>query len=385
MASNKAEQIAVLHIPHSSRYVPAEERQAILLDDAGLNRELLRMTDAYTDELFPVTPVEAGRVVFPLSRLVCDVERFPSDENEPMAGRGMGVIYTRTSMGDVFRAQPDAVHRQTILDRWYWPHHSTLERLVSDVVTRSGFRNRYKALVELGFNPAGFLNEESPLIGDEEALAFVISKNLVRRHLTTSQRAMVAADLTTLKHGQRKSDTSNDVSQADAAKMTKTSLPTVQRAAKVKAASLELAAKVRAGDLTVSGALAQIEPDKRAAPATNGHSDPGTTTNRHDISEDRLASDQLDNRRRHDASTTPRVQSPLETNDNSDESEIAPPEVIAENILYAIARVNENARVFNKLLKVSVLDREAVARINTAIDGMIKKWRSIQSTLEKES
>jgi ParB-like chromosome segregation protein Spo0J len=248
-------------------------------------------------------------------------------------------------------------------------------------------RNRYKALVELGFNPAGFLNEESPLIGDEEALAFVISKNLVRRHLTTSQRAMVAADLTTLKHGQRKSDTSNDVSQADAAKLTKTSLPTVQRAAKVKAASPELAAKVRAGDLTVSGALAQIEPDKRAAPATNGHSDPGTTTNRHDISEDRLASDQLDNRRRHNASTTPRDRSPLETNDNSqsgDDGDIAPPEQIAENISYIIKRIDENARAVGKILKASALDREAVARINTAIDGMIKKWRSIQSTLEKK-
>jgi N-formylglutamate deformylase len=58
-------QTVVLHIPHSSRNVPAEERQAICLDDAELNNELLRMTDAYTNELFPLTPVEAGRVVFP--------------------------------------------------------------------------------------------------------------------------------------------------------------------------------------------------------------------------------------------------------------------------------------------------------------------------------
>jgi hypothetical protein len=77
-----------------------------------------------------------------------------------------------------------------------------------------------------------------------------------------------------------------------------------------------------------------------------------------------------------------RDQSPLVTNDNSDDGEIAPPEVLAENILYAIGGMNENARLFHKLLKLSVLDREAVARINTAIDGMIKKWRSIQSTLD---
>jgi N-formylglutamate amidohydrolase len=131
-------QIVVLHIPHSSRQVPAEERQGIRLDDAALNSELLRMTDAYTDELFPRTPVEAGRVIFPVSRLVCDVERFPSDEDEPMATRGMGVIYTRTSMGEVLRAQPGAADRQSILDRWYRPHHLKLERMVNDVITRSG-------------------------------------------------------------------------------------------------------------------------------------------------------------------------------------------------------------------------------------------------------
>jgi N-formylglutamate deformylase len=138
MANSKTAQIAVLHIPHASRQIPAEERQTILLDDAALNTELLRMTDAYTDELFPVTPVEAGRVIFPLSRLVCDVERFPSDEDEPMAARGMGVIYTGTSMGEVLRAAPNAIHRQTVLDHWYWPHHVELERSVNDVVTRSG-------------------------------------------------------------------------------------------------------------------------------------------------------------------------------------------------------------------------------------------------------
>ena len=118
--------------------MPNEERQAILLDDAALADELLRMTDAYTDELFPVTPFEAECVVCPVSRLVCDVERFPSDEEEPMASRGMGVFYTRTSTGGMLRAQPSPAVRQPLLARWYWPHHSKLERMVSDVVTEWG-------------------------------------------------------------------------------------------------------------------------------------------------------------------------------------------------------------------------------------------------------
>jgi N-formylglutamate amidohydrolase len=96
------------------------------------------MTDAYTDELFPVTPFEAGRIVFPASRLVCDVERFPSDQDEPMARRGMGVFYTRTSMSSMLRAQPSPAVRQSLLARWYWPHHSQLERMVSNVVTELG-------------------------------------------------------------------------------------------------------------------------------------------------------------------------------------------------------------------------------------------------------
>jgi N-formylglutamate amidohydrolase len=40
--------------------------------------------------------------------------------------------------GEVLRAQPNAVDRESFLDRWYWPHHLHLERMVNDVVARSG-------------------------------------------------------------------------------------------------------------------------------------------------------------------------------------------------------------------------------------------------------
>jgi N-formylglutamate deformylase len=49
----------------------------------------------------------------------------------------MGVIYTRTSMGKLLRTQPNAADRKSLFDRWYWPHHSKLERMVNDVATRS--------------------------------------------------------------------------------------------------------------------------------------------------------------------------------------------------------------------------------------------------------
>jgi N-formylglutamate deformylase len=85
--------------------VPADERQAI-----RLNAELSPMTDVYTDELFPWTSVEAARPVFPVSRLVCDVERFPQDENELMADRGMGTIY---KVGHAAIEAPSLTHRRS--------------------------------------------------------------------------------------------------------------------------------------------------------------------------------------------------------------------------------------------------------------------------------
>jgi N-formylglutamate deformylase len=48
----------VLHIPHSSRVVPHGERKNFVLDDTDLERELLRITDAFTDELFSPDPFE---------------------------------------------------------------------------------------------------------------------------------------------------------------------------------------------------------------------------------------------------------------------------------------------------------------------------------------
>jgi N-formylglutamate deformylase len=49
----------------------------------------------YVDELFSWLGDRA--VMFGVSRLVVDPERFVDDDQEAMASKGMGVIYTRTS------------------------------------------------------------------------------------------------------------------------------------------------------------------------------------------------------------------------------------------------------------------------------------------------
>ena len=93
-----------------------------------------------------------------------------------------------------------------------------------------------------------------------------------------------------------------------------------------------------------------------------------------------------DRRRADDAS--------LETNDNSEldddpgegdaTDEVAAPDEIENNGLYVIQRINANAKASNKILKASAIDREAAERISTAIERMIDKWRSIQSTLARK-
>jgi N-formylglutamate deformylase len=129
----------VLHIPHASRLIPAEERADFVLDDAALERELTAMTDAWTDELVEgwSDRYTMQRVIAPVSRLVCDVERFRDDSAEPMAARGMGAVYTRTSDGRPLRtATPE--ERERILRTYYDPHHVALTRAVDEALAEAG-------------------------------------------------------------------------------------------------------------------------------------------------------------------------------------------------------------------------------------------------------
>ena len=80
----------LVHIPHSSTYVPGEYRDQICLDDTGLAIELLAMTDRFTDQLFgQASNYDATLLVNRISRLIMDPERFPHDQDEQMSAKGM--------------------------------------------------------------------------------------------------------------------------------------------------------------------------------------------------------------------------------------------------------------------------------------------------------
>ena len=64
------------------------------------------LTDWYTSDLFSLAVHASGVAIeFPISRIVVDPERFQIDSQEPMSEVGMGVLYTRTTHGDLMRAK----------------------------------------------------------------------------------------------------------------------------------------------------------------------------------------------------------------------------------------------------------------------------------------
>lgn len=95
------------------------------------------MTDAWTDWLVSDLHLPAQRLVFPVSRLVVDVEGFTDDGDEPMAGRGMGAVYTRLSAGERLR-QDDPAERRRLMAEWYHPHHARLTKLVTAALADRG-------------------------------------------------------------------------------------------------------------------------------------------------------------------------------------------------------------------------------------------------------
>ena len=128
----------VAHIPHSSTIIPPEERSAILLDDASLAREVIRMTDWHTDRLFGwAVDRGASAIIHRRSRLVTDPERFADQSLEPMEARGQGAVYTRTSHGEPLRV-PDLDARRRTITTLFEPYHRALSTLVSEQLDRFG-------------------------------------------------------------------------------------------------------------------------------------------------------------------------------------------------------------------------------------------------------
>ena len=120
-------------MPHSSEIIPLFD--GYLVAEEELKKEMLKLTDRYTDDLF--FSADGEPVVAGFSRIFCDPERFPDDENEIMAQYGMGVLYEKSDEGKVIRTVTPEL-REHIMTHYYWKHHEKLNNAVNSQLAQFG-------------------------------------------------------------------------------------------------------------------------------------------------------------------------------------------------------------------------------------------------------
>ena len=123
-----------IHVPHSGTGIPIEFKEAFIVPPERVYEEISVMTDWYTDDLFLSSVFPS--VVFPVSRIVCDVERFLDNNKEPMSKVGMGVYYTHGYDRSRIKHFPVNTQRNMLklCTRLYKEHHNALRHIVDDLL-----------------------------------------------------------------------------------------------------------------------------------------------------------------------------------------------------------------------------------------------------------
>ena len=171
--------------------------------------------------------------------------------------------------------------------------------LLNPIITHEGMvldgRNRLLACELAGVKP-----EFKKWDGRGSPLAWAISANLIRRHLTASQRAAVALDLLPMleeeakqrqrlsagrgKKGANKSATFSETGKASqiAATITRTNSSYVEKMKSINRAAPEVIAEVRSGVMTVNDAarLAKLSQSQRQQILDGIHKDPDQSVSR---------------------------------------------------------------------------------------------------------
>jgi len=148
-------------------------------------------------------------------------------------------------------------------------------------------RHRYQACINLGLNPV--MREYDTMIDGNSPANFVLSKNLWRRHLSISQRAVVAAEIKPFFEAEAAARQaaaqiqpgSNVIPMVEpaaeagrsaekAAELLGVSESSVKRAAAIVEADPALAADVKAGKVTVTKAAKKVASKKAASGLLEG-------------------------------------------------------------------------------------------------------------------
>ena len=127
----------LIHIPHDSTVIPPAELVDFVVSEEALLRELMRLTDWHTGDLYAESADQGDVVRAEVSRLLVDVERFADDRLERCAAFGMGATYVQTCEGRPLRTlSPE--RRAELLARYYWPHHRRLDEAAAERLAHYG-------------------------------------------------------------------------------------------------------------------------------------------------------------------------------------------------------------------------------------------------------
>lgn len=183
--------------------------------------------------------------------------------------------------------------------------HGCLQPIVVDSTGRIvDGRNRYAAIKQIlaeGGPLPTFRVELCPVVGDGRIREWVISTNLHRRHLTTSQRAAIAAEMVTATKASGATSRTKHVEHvtvADAAAAMNVSERQVKKASQVKKAAEaagkpEVVKAVKEGKTTVNAAATALKPPTekkgKAAPAKKSDPTPVAMASQKALTEEQLA------------------------------------------------------------------------------------------------
>ena len=125
----------ILNIPHASTVIPKWARKDILIPSEELDELVNFMADKDVDKMWEFVPKE-NKVVASVSRIVVDTERFTDDSKESMATKGMGMFYTHTPNGKLFRLRKEDAYRKAL--DIYNSYHKQLEENVENCLAKHG-------------------------------------------------------------------------------------------------------------------------------------------------------------------------------------------------------------------------------------------------------
>ncbi len=125
--NNDQKRFPVFHVPHDGGLFPEELMASVCVPKEQFLYYHERMRDAGALQMVPTAWRNwENTLYFPVSRLLCDVERFLGPE-EPMERLGMGFCYERAFDGTRIKAVTEDLKQKTLA--YYLAHHEQLDRV----------------------------------------------------------------------------------------------------------------------------------------------------------------------------------------------------------------------------------------------------------------